>query len=144
MKIPKQIAGLPTKYYVIGAAVAAVGGVLYYIVYKIMNPNAGTPYAGTGAVGTLGNVFDQLSGGALSAAGSAIGTTLYDWTHDNEQGLSDTYLFTIQGTTTRGAVNASEVGPTGIFVRRADGKTYTLKRDDKGNRIAVPLQRPLK
>ena len=140
----KKIAGLPTKYYVIGGAVGVVGFALWYFWDSLANINKGTPYEGAGAVGTLGNVTNQLLGGAPATIGSAIGTTLYDWTHDDEDALSDTYLFTIQGTTTRGAVNANEVGPTGIFVRRADGKTYTLKRDDKGNRIAVPLQRPLK
>jgi len=143
VKIPKQIAGLPTKYYVIGAAVAAVGGAIYWLFYRITNPNAGTAYEGYGAVGTLGNLTNQLLGGAPEAVGSAIGTTLYNWTHDDEDGLSDTYLFTIQGTTQRGAVNANEVGPTGLFVRRSDGKTYTLKRDASGNRIAVPVVRPV-
>jgi hypothetical protein len=49
----------------------------------IADVNKGTPYAGTGAVGTLGNAADQLSGGWLSDQGSQLGSWLYDVLNPN-------------------------------------------------------------
>ncbi len=48
----------------------------------VANVNEGTPYAGTGVVGTVGHGFDTVSGGLLSDVGSWIGGKVYDWTHD--------------------------------------------------------------
>lgn len=39
----------------------------------IANINQGTPFEGTGPIGTIGHAADTVSGGLLSRAGSAIG-----------------------------------------------------------------------
>ncbi len=117
---------------------AAVAGGIVYAVYKsFTNFNKGTPYEGTGAVGTLGNVADQLSGGVLSATGSAIGTTLYDWTHSDESVTATTLIFTFKDTGLKGAVNEDQVDPLGFFNYYKTGVRYQLKKDASGNRIAV-------
>lgn len=69
----------------VGIAILAVTGIVLYFVIKrqltaaataVANVNAGTPYAGAGVVGTLGNVTNQLSGGFLSDAGDQLGSWL--------------------------------------------------------------------
>lgn len=42
-------------------------------VQGVQDINVGTPFEGAGAVGTLGNFFNQLSGGVFARVGSAIG-----------------------------------------------------------------------
>jgi len=140
----KKIAGLPSKYYVIGGAVGVVGFALWYFWDSLMNINKGTPYEGAGAVGTLGNVTDQLLGGAPSAIGSAIGVTLYNWTHSDDAALSDTLLFTFAATGVKSAVNESDVDPQGFFTHFRDGQRYQLKRDANGNRYAVAVAKAVK
>ncbi len=62
----------------------AVGGVILVIGFlarkqaaaaasAIANANAGTPFEGTGVVGTLGHATDVAGGGIFSTVGSAIG-----------------------------------------------------------------------
>jgi hypothetical protein len=69
-------------------AIGAGGLVVYLLWNKVaaagkaaLNVNKGTPYAGAGVVGTLGNVTNQVSGGVLSSLGDWIGGKAYDWTH---------------------------------------------------------------
>lgn len=50
-------------------AAAAISG--------IEHVNDGTPYAGAGVVGTLGNVANQVSGGTLADLGENLGGWLY-------------------------------------------------------------------
>lgn len=77
-----------------GYAIAiGAGGLLIYLLYKglakgaaaaanaVSNVNAGTPYAGAGVVGTVGNATNSLSGGVLAQFGSGLGNWLYDLTH---------------------------------------------------------------
>lgn len=47
----------------------------------ISRVNEGTPYEGTGIVGTIGNATNQASGGVLAEIGGWIGRTIYDLTH---------------------------------------------------------------
>lgn len=86
MKLP---AVLNTKAAAYGAAIL-VGGVVIYVIVsglgkkaldKIANINEGTPYEGTGPVGTLGHATDAVSGGLLSTFGGWLGRTIYDATH---------------------------------------------------------------
>lgn len=117
----------------IGLGVLVLG--VAYGVYKAFTDfNKGTPYEGTGAVGTLGNVADQLSGGTLSAAGSAIGISLFDLTHaDYTPGVFYTVTFP-DGV--RHAVNADDVNESsGRFLR--ENVQYILKKDAAGKRVAV-------
>jgi hypothetical protein len=44
----------------------------------IANVNAGTPYEGSGVVGTLGNAVNQASGGTLQTLGESIGGWVYE------------------------------------------------------------------
>jgi hypothetical protein len=62
------------------AGVVALGGVLFYFfgrklaadaVDAVKNVNAGTPYEGWGAVGTVGNLTNRLSGGVLQRIGES-------------------------------------------------------------------------
>jgi len=73
------------------AALALTGGaILVYFLFKeqakaaasaVVNVNQGTPYEGTGVIGTLGNATDALSGRQLSRFGSYLGGLVYDLTH---------------------------------------------------------------
>lgn len=44
----------------------------------IADVNKGTPYEGTGVVGTLGNAANQVSGGWLADQGTQLGGWLYE------------------------------------------------------------------
>lgn len=79
----------------IGVAIAiAIGfGAIYFLLGKVgevagaavdavKNVNEGTDYEGAGAVGTLGNAANQLSGGVLADFGSWLGGKVFDMTHD--------------------------------------------------------------
>jgi len=69
-----------------GDAVAGVGGVL-------SGNNAlteGTPYAGYGFIGTLGAGANEISGGTLQQWGESLGGWLFDVTHPNQGGISNT------------------------------------------------------
>lgn len=69
------------------AIVLGVGGLVVWLLWNkakaagqaVLNVNQGTPYAGAGVVGTLGNLTNQASGGVLSSLGEAIGGKLFDW-----------------------------------------------------------------
>ncbi len=71
------------------ALAIGVGGLVVYLLWNkvaaagkaALNINQGTPYAGAGAIGTLGNITNQASGGVLASLGSWIGGTAYNWTH---------------------------------------------------------------
>ena len=52
-------------------------------VAAVANVNAGTPYAGSGAVGTLGNAANSVSGGVLADLGSWLGGAVYSATHSD-------------------------------------------------------------
>jgi hypothetical protein len=130
---------------IIGAAVAAIAGVLY-AVSKFLDFNKGTPYEGAGAIGTLGNATNQILGGAPAAVGSAIGTTLYNLTHSDQLNLID-YTFTfVSKPSARGVVAADLVDEdTGIFEYRGsgaskapeyNGKRFRLKKDKTGAKFA--------
>lgn len=43
-----------------------------------------TAYEGRGVLGTIGAVFNSASGGIFASAGEALGQTIYDWTHNDE------------------------------------------------------------
>lgn len=71
-------------------AIGAGGLVLYFLWDKltaagkaVANVNKGTPYAGAGPVGTLGNLTNQASGGTLASLGEWIGGGLYSITHSS-------------------------------------------------------------
>lgn len=88
MKIPAEI----QKPLMVAAGVGAGVLVLAWLAKRgasaVLDVNAGTPYAGAGIVGTLGNGVDALSGRTLSSAGSSLGTWFFDATHPDEK-----YLF---------------------------------------------------
>jgi hypothetical protein len=128
-----------------GLAIAGVVLALY-VVNKFSNFNKGTPYEGAGAVGTLGNVANQVLGGAPAAAGSAVGIALYNLTHDDGLNLVD-YTFTfVSKPTVRGVVAADLVDDdTGIFEYRGSGaskapeyigKRFRLRKDKTGAKFA--------
>lgn len=122
-----------------GGIALAISAAAAWAISRFTNFNKGTPYEGTGAVGTLGNVADKLSGGALSSVGSKIGTTLYDWTHDDGDAKMFTYSFTFVATGAKGAVNSEDIDSRGVFTYFRDGKKYQLKTDAQGNRFATAI-----
>lgn len=71
------------------ALAIGVGGLVVYLLWNkvaaagkaVANVNKGTPYAGAGVVGTVGNLTNQVSGGTLASLGDWIGGSLYDLTH---------------------------------------------------------------
>lgn len=116
--------------------------VVVYVVYKALTDfNKGTPFEGTGAVGTLGNITNQVLGGAPQAVGESLSETLFNWTFgdDVSAALSDTLTFTFQSTGKAGAVNASDVARDGKFKYFRDGLMYQLKLNADGKRVAVKV-----
>jgi len=88
MKLP--ISGNAKDYAVLLGAAAGVAILLYMFGKKqvkdaaaaVANVNQGTPYEGTGVVGTVGHATDAASGGLLSGLGGWLGRSIYDLTHD--------------------------------------------------------------
>ena len=110
---------------VIGAAVIA--GIAYFFGKQLLaglgglftGNNAlteGTDYQGAGIAGTVGAAFDAASGGALSAAGSAIGTGLADLLSSSEY---DGYSY------------STSLHRWVQVIRRSDGKVFNV--DAAGN-----------
>lgn len=75
MAIPKN-----TRNLLAVAGVVFVFGVILkrQTVDAVLRINEGTPFEGTGVVGSLGNVTNRASGGFLSRAGSRIGLFFSD------------------------------------------------------------------
>jgi hypothetical protein len=95
----------------VGAGVLIFGAwVAWRIFEKVTNPNKGTAYEGSGAVGTLGNVVNTALGGAPEAVGEAIGGTIFDW-FNPDPGV-DTYLAVRLPDGTRISVHGSDKFPT--------------------------------
>lgn len=74
------------------AGVAAAGLVIYFFGRKIstaasaavdavQNVNQGTPYEGYGALGTLGNLTNTISGGVFQRIGESLGESIFDIFH---------------------------------------------------------------
>ena len=112
-----------------------VGG---YLLYKIWNtatnPNAGTPYEGTGIVGTAANIMNQASGGALAATGTSIGGTLFQWINPAPGGPM-IYYTTLFPDGTSNAVPSTSVDSNGNFTY--NGAAYLMQLDANGNHVAV-------
>lgn len=116
-----------------------VGGIaaVSWLVARFTNFNKGTPFEGTGAIGTLGNVTNHLLGGAPQAAGESLSETLFELTHDDFDGT--TYLFTFADSGASGAVNSSDVDSRGFFNYWRDGKRYQLMKDQDGRKVAIKV-----
>ena len=113
--------------------VASVAVAAWYFWDKLANFNKGTAYEGTGAVGTLGNVANQLSGGALQTAGETLSRWTYDLFNSDEIGETTFYTVTFPDGQ-RHAVGASTVSKSGTFTY--NGKAYTLYVDASGKKFA--------
>jgi hypothetical protein len=83
---------LNSRSAMIAGGVLAAGVVVYLLSRKlkdaaadaveaVANVNEGTPYEGWGAVGTLGNITNRLSGGVLERFGEWIGSSAFDVFH---------------------------------------------------------------
>lgn len=84
MKLPTIGLGAQSDALLVGVVVVSFIGLVLFLkkqasdaLIAAANVNKGTQYEGTGAVGTLGNAADQVSGGALGAIGTAIGAGLF-------------------------------------------------------------------
>lgn len=100
---------------------AALGIGAIYVLWK------GTQAAGNAAT-AIAN--------APRAAGEAIGSTLFDWTHPYNP-ASDTYYVTNFPDGSRHAIQASTVQDDGSFFYQ--GTLYTMKNDAAGNHVAVQV-----
>lgn len=118
------------------ALLAGGGFLLYKAVRGILDINKGTPYQGAGPVGTAANIMNQVSGGTLAAAGSWLGTKLYDWTHSGgSAGLSTVYVVAFPNGTSH-AINPNQVNSDGRFMY--ESRVYQIKVDANGKKYAVP------
>jgi len=112
------------------AGVVVVGGV-GLLVYKLISGgfkavadiNKGTPYEGAGVAGTLGNVTNQVLGGAPQTIGEAIGGGLYSIFGSNPDVSSVTYIVNFPDGM-RHAVDSAQVDGNGNFI--FNGSRYTL------------------
>lgn len=89
--IPAALAKVDPIKLAVGAVI--VIGVVYflgrktvkdtrdYVADTVSSINEGTPYEGTGVVGTLGHGVNVLTGNWLDDFGSWIGGSIYDMTH---------------------------------------------------------------
>jgi hypothetical protein len=95
-----------------------LAGVGIYLVYRsvkgtvtaVANVNKGTPYEGTGVVGTLGNAANTASGGTLASLGSWLGGkffTLVNGDYDPNAAPADRSTPTQNQTTLSNPVSAS-------------------------------------
>lgn len=116
------------------AVVAGAGYVALRLLDKFAGINKGTPYEGSGVVGTAANIANKASGGALAAAGGFIGRALYDFVNPSSPRGQVFWTFTLPDGT-RGAVDSADV-KGGLFVRR--GARFRLKVDSTGTKYAVP------
>jgi len=85
MKVPTLSA--PAQGYAVLTGAGTIAVIVLWSFFRkqakdaagaISDINEGTPYAGAGVAGTLGNVTDQASGGLLSGIGEWIGGKLAD------------------------------------------------------------------
>ena len=87
---------LNSKAVMVAAGVLAGGLVLYFVGRQfgkaagdtaraaadaVARVNEGTPYEGTGPVGTIAHGVDRVAGGWLSRFGGWLGGAIYDATH---------------------------------------------------------------
>ncbi len=78
--IGKKTAGAPGNGYV-GGVLGAVGGTSDAQASTNLDGSQQSAYEGKGVIGSLGATTNNLTGGALSSAGDAIGGWIYDLTH---------------------------------------------------------------
>jgi hypothetical protein len=122
----------------LGAGIVVAGIVLYLLWGKLMNINAGTPYAGGGPVGTLGNLTNQALGGAPQAIGeSGPVQGLLDKIFGAPKSSGDSTFYTVTFPDgSRHSVPASTVDAQGDFTY--NGQFFSLAIDPtSGYRVAV-------
>lgn len=111
-------------------------GLVWYVLSRFRNYTKDTPYEGAGALGVLGKATDDLAGGKLSQAGSALGQTLYDWTHNDGAIAADVDVLipVIFPNGTKRTISDRRL-TLGRF--QLDGQSYRLQRDGTGQAYAV-------
>lgn len=122
---------------ILGLAALALAGVYFFgrrIIGAVTEFNKDTPYEGSGAVGALGNVADKVSGGTLSAVGSSLGATLYNW-FGPKVPATDVYYSVTFPDGARHAIHAPLVDSFGFFTYA--GVKYRMKDDVTGRHFAV-------
>lgn len=108
----------------------------------IANINAGTPYAGGGAVGTLGNIVNRATGGVPQAIGEGI-SSWFSPPFNADAFMTFAVLFP-DGT--KHAINASDISRDGYFNGSRsvypwhDGKNWRIGINQAGVRVAVPAK----
>lgn len=109
------------------AAIDTVGGV-----FSGNNAvTAGTPYAGTGVLGTLGGSVNAISGGAFQA----IGETISSWFTPNVQPTGNLYYTVTFPDGKRHAIVDTSVDRSGYFTYQGTRYRLGISRDNA--RIAV-------
>lgn len=76
--IAVAIVAVVVVYYLAKKTVTGAAGAVGGLVTGNNALTQGTPYAGTGILGTLGSAFNSASGGTLASMGSNLGSSLYD------------------------------------------------------------------
>lgn len=134
----------------IGLGVAAVLLGVYYVTRKAVGAAAdtvagiatgnnaltdGTPYAGTGVLGTLGAATNAVSGGAFQAIGERIVSVFTPDVSDAER--YDLMYGVLFPDGRRRAVRATEISKDGVYAK--DGALWLIGYNQANERIATPL-----
>lgn len=136
MKTAKVLDSPPIQ---LAIAAVIVIGVVYFLIRKtfsdvgesIRNINEGTPFAGTGPIGTLGNIANTVSGGSLARVGEKISSF---FTPKAAPSADRFYVATFPDGQPH-AISSLDVNVNGFFTRA--GIRYRLAFNQSGKRIAV-------
>ena len=115
-------------------------GVVYFLIRKtvsdagsaIANINKGTPYEGSGPIGTLGNIANTVSGGSLTRLGEKVASFFVP--SPNDKVFATDYIVTFPNGA-RHAISSTLVNANGFFTY--SGVRYRLALDSNGKKIAV-------
>lgn len=115
-----------------GAVLLAIGGVVVFY-GRLKDINKGTPYEGSGAVGTVGNITNQVLGGIPQKLGEALGSGLYEAFHDDDAG-DDVYHIVTFPDGEKHAISSGAVNDKGRFTYAGTTYALVLRKDGTGGR----------
>ena len=108
------ILGVFAAVYLVRQAAQGVASVGESAANAVNNVNAGTPYAGAGVVGTLGNATNALSGGVLEQIGNTIGGWLADVTTSSNPPQNSAQTLNSSGSAWSGSVQTQSATPYSV------------------------------
>lgn len=103
------------QLYIVLGAVGVAGVAAYFFGAKLLamfkDVNKGTPYEGTGAVGTLGNLTNQILGGVPQSLGESIS----QWFEPDYSGGDNVFYTVLFPDNSKHAVGATTIDSKGYF-----------------------------